>query len=251
MAADRAVQLVDPPTPGATSARRRRPTPTAADRLSLLGAGLCLLAGGLLAAGGPLLPATALFLAGGACDVLDGMVARRSAVHSSPYGAFVDSVCDKVGEAALLLGLLVAIDDQLAIGLLVAAYAVGTLSSYVKATATEHGIEIAWPEVRVFGRAGRVALLASTLTAAALTGAGALVAGFAVLLAFNAAALAWRLARVVAYDPLAREATSSRSSRVEAAAPSPVRQGAPTRTDGSGLLAPAPPATRQRQSHLV
>jgi len=181
--------------------------------VSLLGVGFCIAAGVLLAVGGSMLAAGALFLAGGACDALDGFVARRMQRHHSQSGAFMDSMCDKVGEAALLGGLVVAVDDRLAIGLLIGAYALGSLSSYVKATAGEHCLEIEWPEVRVFGRAGRVLLLSATLLLAGAAGEGHVLVlnyGFAALFVFNATAFGWRLARVASAGVEARRARHDR-----------------------------------------
>lgn len=186
------------------------------DLLSLAGAVICISAGVLAATGGPLLAAGALFALGGLFDVLDGLVARRVGRANRPAGAFVDSVCDKLGEAAVVCGLVVVLEDRLAVGLLVGGYAVGSLSSYVKATAGEHGLRIDWPGVRIFGRAGRVVLLAAALIVAGLVDdpVASLTIGAAVLLAFNVAAFCWRLGRVVhAISPPSRRHRPERQAR--------------------------------------
>jgi len=75
--------------------------PVKADTLTLLGLGLSLLAGGAVVLSPPL--GGLLLLAAGACDLLDGFVARRLGT-ASPAGAFFDSVLDRYGELAILAG---------------------------------------------------------------------------------------------------------------------------------------------------
>ena len=180
-------------------ARAARDPGWRANAISVVGAAICVCAGVLLASGGSLSSCGVLFAIGGACDWLDGWAARQWKSKNPQAGAFLDSLCDKVGEAALLLGLLVAIENRLTVGLLVGAYALGSLSSYVKATSGEHGVQMDWPEVKIFGRAARVVLLAVTLIFA--NGATNdpttwLTVGFATLLLFNTAMFCWRVGRV-------------------------------------------------------
>jgi phosphatidylglycerophosphate synthase len=167
---------------------------------SLLGAAFCLAAGVSLSVGLSLLVAAVMFPLGGLCDLADGAIARAGSDGSSKAGRFVDSMCDKVGEAALLVGLVLAIDDQLVVRVVVVAFTFGWLASYTKAVAGEHLLDADWPEARLFGRAGRVILLSATLLlAATFTGAQhqVFVMGFGALLMFNAASFVCRASRVV------------------------------------------------------
>lgn len=170
-----------------------------ADIASILGAGLCIASGALLATAGAFFWAGVLLLAGAVCDLIDGALARRAPVR--PIGAFLDSICDKVGDAAIFCGLVIAVDDRLALCLLVVSYALGSLVSYVKAAAGEHGIHVTWLAIRFFGRGGRVAVLVITLLLAGTSPMfGALfwlTVGSATLLAFNVITLAGRLKQVV------------------------------------------------------
>lgn len=59
-----------------------------------------------LAAVDLLLPAGLLLLVASAVDMLDGALARLTGTESR-FGAFIDSVSDRLGEAAVLFGLLV------------------------------------------------------------------------------------------------------------------------------------------------
>lgn len=88
--------------PGARILRALRFTPNA---VTLLGFGLsvvaaCLVGLGWLVAGG------AVFLAGSGLDLMDGALARLTGTDSS-FGALLDSVFDRLGEAALFTGLAV------------------------------------------------------------------------------------------------------------------------------------------------
>jgi len=75
------------------------------DHLTYLGVGLSLVAA-LLLGRGFLLGAAVVIGVAGACDILDGDVARvRGAV--SRFGAFLDSTLDRIGEGALYAGLAV------------------------------------------------------------------------------------------------------------------------------------------------
>lgn len=88
--------------PGARFLRFLGFTPNA---VTLLGFGFavaaaCLVGFGWLVAGG------AVFLAGSGLDLMDGALARLTG-KVSPFGALLDSVFDRLGEAALFLGLAV------------------------------------------------------------------------------------------------------------------------------------------------
>ena len=88
--------------PGARLFRALGVTPHA---ITLLGfavsvAGAVLVAYGWLAAGG------IVFLAGGGLDLFDGALARLTG-KVSPFGALLDSVFDRLGEASLFVGMAV------------------------------------------------------------------------------------------------------------------------------------------------
>ena len=88
--------------PGARFLHALKFTPTA---VTLLGFGLtvaaaCLVGFGWLLAGG------IVFLAGSSLDLMDGALARLTGTDS-PFGALLDSMFDRLGEAALFLGLTV------------------------------------------------------------------------------------------------------------------------------------------------
>src|SRR5919108_5273022 len=74
----------------------------------------------------------ALFWAGSLLDVLDGALARESG-KGTPFGAFLDSTTDRLGEAVMLgaIGLVFARDsDEIALGAVFAAMAGSFLVSY-------------------------------------------------------------------------------------------------------------------------
>ncbi len=73
------------------------------DHLTYVGLGLSLLAA-LLLGRGDFFGAAFVIALSGLCDVLDGDVARELGV-ASPFGAFLDSTLDRVGEGALYAGL--------------------------------------------------------------------------------------------------------------------------------------------------
>ncbi|KUK03922.1 MAG: CDP-diacylglycerol-inositol 3-phosphatidyltransferase [Euryarchaeota archaeon 55_53] len=70
--------------------------------LTLVGLSLCTAAGALLALHRPVV-AGVLILLGGFFDVMDGTVARQSSA-STPFGGFLDSVSDRLGDGAILIG---------------------------------------------------------------------------------------------------------------------------------------------------
>ncbi len=89
-------------SPGARLLRALGLTPNAVTLVgfALAVAGACLVALGWLVAGG------VVFLAGSGLDLLDGALARLNNTPS-PFGALLDSVFDRLGEAALFVGLAV------------------------------------------------------------------------------------------------------------------------------------------------
>ena len=71
--------------------------------ITLLGFAVCV-AAAYLASNGWLLAGGVVFLVGGGLDMFDGALARMSG-KASPFGALMDSVFDRLGEAALFVGL--------------------------------------------------------------------------------------------------------------------------------------------------
>ena len=102
--------------------------------------------------------AAALFGTGSLLDVLDGHWARRSG-QSSPFGAFLDSTLDRVGESALLAAIAVVLArraDLWGVGFTVVAVAGSLLVSYVRARAEALGVS---GKTGLGARPGRVLLL--------------------------------------------------------------------------------------------
>ena len=96
--------------PGARGMNAIGLTPNA---ITLLGFAVCVAGAALTALGWPLYGGI-VFLAGGILDLFDGALARLTG-RASPFGALLDSVFDRLGEAALFVGLGVyyLLDDSL------------------------------------------------------------------------------------------------------------------------------------------
>ena len=73
------------------------------DHLTVLGFALSLVAG-LEFAVGAFRVAASLATVAGACDILDGQLARRGGLQSK-FGAFFDSTLDRIAEAGMLVGI--------------------------------------------------------------------------------------------------------------------------------------------------
>jgi len=135
--------------------RRTRVTPNALTLMGFAasGAAAAVIAKEYLLVGG------LLVLLSGAFDLFDGPLARAKG-QSTRFGAIVDSTCDRLGEAAVLLGLLIVYVNKDATWepLLIYTTFVGSvLVSYVRARAEALGMKC---EVGIFTRAERVVLLA-------------------------------------------------------------------------------------------
>lgn len=87
-------------TPGAKLFRALGLSPNA---VTLIGFAFCI-AAAYLVGNGWLLAGGIVFLVGGGLDMFDGALARMSG-QASPFGALMDSVFDRLGEAALFVGL--------------------------------------------------------------------------------------------------------------------------------------------------
>ena len=86
--------------PGARAFNAVGLTPNA---ITLLGFAVCVAGAVLTALGWPLYGGV-VFLAGSVLDLFDGALARLTG-KASPFGALLDSVFDRLGEAALFVGL--------------------------------------------------------------------------------------------------------------------------------------------------
>jgi CDP-diacylglycerol--glycerol-3-phosphate 3-phosphatidyltransferase len=107
-----------------------------------------------------------LFMLGSILDVLDGALARAGG-KATPFGAFVDSTTDRIGEAFMLgaIGLVFARDgNETALAFTFAALAGGTfLVSYTRARAEALGLK---GDVGLASRAERVVLVTIGLVVA-------------------------------------------------------------------------------------
>ena len=109
----------------------------------------------------------ALFFVGSILDILDGALARRRGT-GSPFGAFIDSTVDRVGEGFMLGAIgLVLMRDQIewGVGLTFAAIAGSFLVSYTRARAEALGLQ---GDVGLGSRAERVTVIISGLVLAPL-----------------------------------------------------------------------------------
>lgn len=171
---------------------RLRVTP---NQLTLLSLASYLAVSGMLAAGWRFLPGI-LLIPSALFDIFDGAVARARG-EVSRRGAWLDSVCDRASDAAVLAGLFMSLahqgrdrDAALALGALV----VSLLVSFIRAQASALGVEMG---EGLFARAERnVALMVG------LTQPGALGWALGALVALGAVTLVQRVA--LARAPLHR-----------------------------------------------
>ncbi len=134
-----------------------------ANMLTLAGSGVAVIAAWLIADGRLLIGGTVM-LAGAALDMFDGAVARLSG-KTSTFGAFFDSVMDRLGEAAVLFGLAVFyMRDGYALGVYLAfgALTASLMVSYLRARA--EGLNVPG-DVGFLGRPERVVVLGVALLA--------------------------------------------------------------------------------------
>ena len=156
-------------------------------------AGFCVAAGAAwLLADGRLLAGGAVMLAGAAMDMLDGSVARLAG-KASAFGAFLDSVMDRLGEAVVLFGLAAfyARDGhELGVYLAFGALTASLMVSYMRARA--EGLIKGQSDVGFLGRPERVVVLgAALLLGYPLYGLGVIAA----LGALTMAQRAWHVLR--------------------------------------------------------
>jgi CDP-diacylglycerol--glycerol-3-phosphate 3-phosphatidyltransferase len=102
----------------------------------------------------------AIFVVGSVLDILDGALARAGG-KTTPFGGFIDSTTDRIGEAFMLgsIGLIFAREgNETALAFTFAALAGGTfLVSYTRARAEALGLR---GDIGLASRAERVALIA-------------------------------------------------------------------------------------------
>lgn len=99
-----------------------------------------------------------VFFFGSILDILDGALARSQG-KGTPFGAFVDSTVDRVGEGFMLGAIALVLmreGNEWAVGLTVAAVAGSFLVSYTRAKAELMGLR---GDVGFAGRAERVAMI--------------------------------------------------------------------------------------------
>jgi CDP-diacylglycerol--glycerol-3-phosphate 3-phosphatidyltransferase len=103
-----------------------------------------------------------VFVVGSLLDILDGALARQSG-KGTPFGAFIDSTTDRVGEAVMLgaIALVMARDGrEWALALTIAAIAGSFLVSYTRARAEALGLK---GDVGLGSRAERVVIITGGL----------------------------------------------------------------------------------------
>jgi CDP-diacylglycerol--glycerol-3-phosphate 3-phosphatidyltransferase len=100
----------------------------------------------------------AVFVVGSALDILDGALARAGG-KTTPFGAFIDSTTDRIGEAFMLgsIGLVFAREgNETALAFAFAAVAASFLVSYTRARAEALGLR---GDVGIGSRAERVIVI--------------------------------------------------------------------------------------------
>ena len=106
--------------------------------------------------------AAGIFVAGSVLDILDGALARLGG-KSTPFGAFIDSTTDRVGEGAMLAAIALVFSQQgkgWAVVVAVAAVVGSFLVSYTRAKAEAIGLRAT---VGFGSRAERVVLITAGL----------------------------------------------------------------------------------------
>lgn len=139
------------------------------DALTVSGVGLCI-AGSIAvffeyAGWGLYWLGAVLFVIGSVLDILDGALARSRGI-GSPFGAFLDSTVDRVGEGFMIgaIGLVLMRHDQMwGVGLAFAAIAGSFLVSYARARAEALGLR---GDVGLGSRAERVVVITTGLVLA-------------------------------------------------------------------------------------
>ena len=108
-----------------------------------------------------------VFLLGSLLDIVDGALARSRGL-GTPFGAFIDSTVDRVGEAFMLTAIALVFtrgENEVAVGVTFAALAGSFLVSYTRARAEALGLS---GKVGIGTRAERVAVITTGLGLEAL-----------------------------------------------------------------------------------
>ena len=151
-------RLVKALTPLARVLLRLRMKP---NQISVAGVLLNVAAAGLIVTD-ELLPAGVVYLAAGALDLLDGVLARLANM-ASRFGAFLDSTLDRISEGVIFSAIAYRFafeGDPVGAGLVVVALLGSLLVSYTRARAEGLGVDC---KVGVVTRAERILLLAAGL----------------------------------------------------------------------------------------
>src|SRR6184192_1141844 len=109
-----------------------------------------------------------LFVVGSILDILDGALARAGG-KTTPFGAFLDSTTDRIGEGAMLGAIALIFhrhDHPVALALAFAAVSGSFLVSYTRAKAEGLGLR---GDVGIGSRAERVAVITGGLVLASIT----------------------------------------------------------------------------------
>jgi CDP-diacylglycerol--glycerol-3-phosphate 3-phosphatidyltransferase len=103
-----------------------------------------------------------VFVAGSVLDILDGALARHGG-KATPFGAFVDSISDRVSEGFVLTAIALVLSregNEVAVGFTIAAMAGSFLVSYARAKAELLGLK---GDVGLGSRAERVVVITAGL----------------------------------------------------------------------------------------
>jgi CDP-diacylglycerol--glycerol-3-phosphate 3-phosphatidyltransferase len=106
--------------------------------------------------------AAVIFVVGSVLDILDGALARYGG-KATPFGAFVDSISDRVSEGFVLTAIALVFareGNDLAVGFTIAAIAGSFLVSYARAKAELLGLR---GDIGLGGRAERVVVITAGL----------------------------------------------------------------------------------------
>ncbi|MFL5624730.1 MAG: CDP-alcohol phosphatidyltransferase family protein [Ktedonobacteraceae bacterium] len=182
-----------------TSLQKLAVTP---NQLTTAGVTICIASGLLAALGANLAVVGVVFIVGATFDALDGIAARVQRSTRPAFGGFADTMADRIGEVALLVGFVIRFTEPHLLRLTAVAGFLGLLTSFTKAAAAEYGLNMNWPEAKVYGRPGRVVIQSVFLVLSGLRGDDqiGIMVMLAILCAFNAATLAARLSKVITAD---------------------------------------------------
>jgi len=179
------------------------------DSVTVIGTTGVVLAALLLYPAGYLLAGSLLIALLALADMLDGTMARLSG-QTSAWGAFLDSVLDRVADAAIFAGLTLWFarrDELWGVGLTVACLALGQLVSYTRARAEGLGAQAA------VGLAERPERLVVVLVAAGLVGLG--LSSSLLVVAMGLLAVASAVTTVQRFVVVRRQLTPARSPAAE------------------------------------